>query len=127
MIKKFAVPAAFGCLLVVSVGCGSMFRPLESLKAESLDRRLFDRAMKAVDNSRPQEARTLLETLINTYPESEYVSRAKLVLDDIWYAEGGIGPRPESTTKAEGVTFFAPLEEAAVAKPKITNSRIERL
>jgi len=127
MIQKLAVAATLWCLLVVSVGCGSGVQPSNSVKAESPDRGLFDHGMKAVRNSRPEEARTLLETLINTYPDSEYVTRAKSALDDIWYAEGGIGPRQESVGAGGNMTFFPPLREAPVEIPKVTNSRTKNL
>ena len=37
----------------------------------------------------PRQARILLQTLINAYPDSEYIARAKLAVGDSWYAEGG--------------------------------------
>jgi hypothetical protein len=83
--------------------------------------------MKSIVNSRPEEARTLLETLIDCYPESEYVTRAKSALDDIWYAEGGIGQRQESPGGGESVTFFPPLREVPEDIPKTTNSRTKNL
>jgi len=83
--------------------------------------------MKAVGNSRTGEARTLLETLINIYPDSEYVTRAQSALDEIWYAEGSIGQRPESPGGGESLTFFPPLREAPEEIPKVTNSRTKNL
>ena len=78
---------------------------------------LFERAMKAMNKSEYATARTLLETLLNSYPESAYVPRAKLFIGDAWYAEG-------SFTRAEMeyqdfVTFFPNRPEVAEVRRKI--------
>src|SRR5690349_12680392 len=46
------------------------------------DKLLFERAMSAVEQGRFTVANLSLQTLINTYPDSEYASRAKQVLED---------------------------------------------
>ena len=53
------------------------------------DKVLFDRAMDAMKHNRFDVSRLTLQTLINTYPDSEYIARAKLGVADSWYAEGG--------------------------------------
>jgi hypothetical protein len=85
------------------------------------DRALFEHATKLAQNQRYQEARTLLETLINTYSESEYVDPATASLDNMWYAEGGVGPRPE-TLPGGGQTFFPSLQETPVVRPASAKS-----
>jgi outer membrane protein assembly factor BamD len=50
---------------------------------------LFDKAMEAMKHNRFDVARMTLQTLINTYPDSEFIARAKLAVGDSWYAEGG--------------------------------------
>src|SRR5213079_3373690 len=46
------------------------------------DKVLFDRAMDAMKHNRFDVARITLQTLINTYPDSEYIARAKLAVAD---------------------------------------------
>jgi|ERR1700722_2149392 hypothetical protein len=46
------------------------------------DRVLFERAMSAVEQDRFTVAHLTLQTLINTYPDSEYLSRAREELED---------------------------------------------
>src|SRR5260221_538805 len=128
MIQKLAISGAFGCLLVVSAGCGGVSRPLGSIKAENPDKGLFDRATKLIYASRFGEARTLLETLVNTYPESEYVARAKLALDDIWHTEGGAGPRAESHVPGKEIRTFSPNQPAAAeAQLKIASMHYRQM
>lgn len=96
-------------LVVLSAGCTSVFRPFAAVPP---DEGLFGRAMQLHGDNRDQEARTLLETLIETYPESAYVPRADRMLDDLWHAEGGIGPHKEKPPSGgEEVTFFPALKE----------------
>ncbi len=88
-------------------GCGSVMKLTELPP----DQGLFERAMDSMQDQRFGEAATLLETLECTYPESRYAARTKSMLDDMWYARGGVSPRPE-TKDGESVTFFPPLQEA---------------
>jgi outer membrane protein assembly factor BamD (BamD/ComL family) len=46
------------------------------------DKLLFERAMVDVEQHRFTAANLTLQTLINTYPDSEYASKAKQALDD---------------------------------------------
>jgi outer membrane protein assembly factor BamD len=78
---------------------------------------LFEGAMDAMRNSRYAEARTLLETLINSNPDSDYVPRAKLALGDAWYAEGIL--KKAEVEYQDFVTFFPNRPEVAEAKLKI--------
>ena len=41
---------------------------------------LFDRAMDQMKHTHMDQARIILQTLINTYPDSEYIARAKLAV-----------------------------------------------
>jgi outer membrane protein assembly factor BamD len=81
------------------------------------DKVLFARAMTAMHKSEYVAARSLLEILIESYPGSDYVPRAKLSAGDAWYAEGAF-------TQAEAeyrdcITFFPGRPEAAQAQLKI--------
>ena len=49
---------------------------------QSPDNLLFNRAMDAMQAGKYDVARLSLETLINTYPDSEHVSEAKKMLQD---------------------------------------------
>jgi len=53
------------------------------------DKELFDKALVAMKKGKFDVARLDLQTLLNTYPESEYQMRAKLLVGDSWFKEGG--------------------------------------
>src|SRR5205823_5596791 len=83
------------------------------------DKVLYDRAMDAMKHGKYTVARTLLETLINTYPDSEFIARAKLSVGDSWYAEGGTAALQQAEAEYKDfITFFPNLPEAAEAQLK---------
>jgi hypothetical protein len=53
------------------------------------DELLFERAMSAVADNRFDIAHITLQTLINTYPDSEHATKAAIVLEDPRIAECG--------------------------------------
>jgi len=81
------------------------------------DKGLFAQAQKAMTKSNYAEARTLLKTLINSYPNSDYVPRAKLCLGDAWYAEGAF--KQAEMEYRDIVAFFPNRPEVAQAQMKI--------
>jgi TolA-binding protein len=64
--------------------------PLADLGSKQPDKVLFDRAMDALQHRKYDVSRLTFQTLINTYPDSEYIARAKLGVADSWYAEAGM-------------------------------------
>jgi outer membrane protein assembly factor BamD (BamD/ComL family) len=78
---------------------------------------VFQRAMKAMKQSRFAEARTLLNSLIRSYPDSDFVPRAKLAIGDAWYAEGAF--RQAEMEYQDFMTFFPKRPEVAGVKSKL--------
>src|ERR1700749_2422676 len=121
MVRKILISAVLtGSLLVVS-GCHHKVQnPLANVDSKQPDKTLFDRSMDSMKKAHYQEARTLLETLINTYPDSEYIARAKLALGDAWYAEGGTAAWQQAEAPSRDFQTFSPnLPEASEAQLKI--------
>ncbi len=123
MIRRFAISAALGVALLAAAGCHHKVQnPLANVDSKQPDKILYDRAMDSMKHGRYQESRTLLETLINTYPDSEYVARAKLGIGDAWYAEGGTAAWQEAEVQYKDFqTFFPNLPEASEAQLKVAN------
>src|ERR1700756_4488244 len=63
--------------------------PLAKVDSRQPDKVLCDLGMDAMKHNHFDVARLDMQTLINTYPDSEFIARAKLSLADSWYAEGG--------------------------------------
>ena len=94
--------------------------PLAGVKSQQPDKLLFDKAMVAMKKGRYDVARLTLQTLLNTYPDSEYRMRAKLAVGDTWFKEGGTAALTQAEAEYEDfITFFPQAPEAAEAKMKV--------
>src|SRR5215467_2081197 len=91
--------------------------PGVNAQVQQPDSVLFQRAMKAMKESRFTAARTLLNSLIRSYPDSDLVPRAKLAIGDAWYAEGAF--KQAELEYQDFVTFFPNRPEVAEAKLKL--------
>ena len=96
--------------------------PIADVDSKQPDKVLFDRAMDAIKHGKYDVARLSLQTLINTYPDSEYIARAKLAIGDSWYKEGGAAAMAQAESEYKDfITFFPNMPEAAEAQMKIAN------
>ena len=96
--------------------------PIANVDSKQPDKVLFDRAEDAIKHGKYDIARLSLQTLINTYPDSEYVARAKLAIGDSWYQEGGAAAYAQAESEYKDfITFFPNMPEAAEAQMKIAN------
>jgi outer membrane protein assembly factor BamD len=102
--------------------------PLADVSSKQPDKVLFDRAMDALKHNRYDLARLTLETLINTYPDSEFIARAKLAVADSWYDEGGSTALAQAEIQYKDfITFFPNMPEAAEAQLKIANIHYQEM
>jgi outer membrane protein assembly factor BamD len=96
--------------------------PLAGVQSKQPDKELYDKAMTALRKGRFDVARLDLQTLLNTYPESEYRMRAKLSVGDTWFKEGGSAAFAQAEAEYEDfITFFPNAPEAAEAKMKVAD------
>src|SRR5579875_3770381 len=76
--------------------------------------------MKAMKKGHYDVARLDLQTLLNTYPDSEYDMRAKLAVGDTWFKEGGTAALSQAESEYKDfITFFPQAPEAAEAQMKV--------
>ncbi|MGB8772297.1 MAG: outer membrane protein assembly factor BamD [Candidatus Korobacteraceae bacterium] len=111
-------------VMLLTLGCSNkkVQNPIADVNSKQPDKVLFDRAMDAMKHNKYDVARLSLQTLINTYPDSEYVARAKLAIGDSWYAEGGAAAMTQAESEYKDfITFFPNMPEAAEAQMKIAN------
>lgn len=94
--------------------------PLGNVKSDQPDKLLFDKAMLAMKKGHYDVARLDLQTLLNTYPDSEYDMRAKLAVGDTWFREGGSAALSQAESEYKDfITFFPNAPEAAEAQMKV--------
>src|SRR5579863_8639496 len=96
--------------------------PLANVQSKQPDKELFDKAMIALKKGRYDVARLTLQTLLNTYPDSEYRMRAKLAVGDTWFKEGGAAALTQAEAEYKDfITFFPNAPEAAEAQMKVAD------
>jgi len=96
--------------------------PLAGHASKQPDKELFDKALVAMKKGKFDVARLDLQTLLNTYPESEYQMRAKLLVGDSWFKEGGTAALTQAEAEYKDfITFFPNTPEAAEAQMKVAD------
>ena len=84
------------------------------------DKQLYDKAMDDIKHGRHEVGRLGLQTLINTYPDSEYLAKAKLAIADSYFKEGGTANITQAIAGYKDfIVFFPFLPEAAYAQMQV--------
>src|SRR5260370_1304775 len=84
------------------------------------DKVLFDKAVGDIEHGRYEVARLTLNTMINTYDQSEFLAKAKLAIADSWYREGGSHGLAQAEAEYKDFKLFYPtMEEAAESQTRI--------
>jgi len=93
---------------------------LAGMDAKLPDKVLYDKAEDAVKRGHFDVARLDLQTLLNTYPDSQFQMRAKLAIADSWYKEGGSAALTQAEQEYKDfITFFPNAPEAAEAQMRV--------
>jgi outer membrane protein assembly factor BamD len=130
MFRRKSLMAGLSVVLAFTAACTNKksVNPLADIGSKQPDKVLFDKAMDAMKHNRFDVARLQLQTLINTYPDSEFVARAKLAVGDSWYAEGGTAALAQAEQEYEDFrTFFPNMPEAAEAQLKVANIHYQQM
>jgi outer membrane protein assembly factor BamD len=92
------------------------------------DKILYDRAMDNIKHGRQEVGRLSLQTLINTYPDSEYLAKAKLAIADSYYKEGGSASLTQAIQAYKDFGIFFPfLPEASYAQLQVANTHYKQM
>jgi outer membrane protein assembly factor BamD len=84
------------------------------------DKVLYDKALDATKRGHFDVARLDLQTLLNTYPDSQYQMKAKLAIADSWFREGGTAALTQAEQEYKDfITFFPNAPEAAEAQMRV--------
>lgn len=129
-MRRIPIIALLALLLAFTAACTNkkVSNPLANIGSKQPDKVLFDRSMDAMKHNRFDVARMTLQTLINTYPDSEFIARAKLAVADSWYAEGGSTALQQAEIEYKDFrTFFPNMPEAAEAQLKVANIHYQEM
>jgi outer membrane protein assembly factor BamD len=118
MIRQIIAPTITACVLFCMLqGSAYPQRLSQDINVNHSDRMLFERAERAIQKSKYAAARSLLETLIDTHPDSDYVPRAKISIADSLYAEHAF--RQAELEYRDFITFFPNRPEVAEVQRRI--------
>src|SRR5438067_2450734 len=92
------------------------------------DKILYDKAMADIKHGRHEVGRLNLQTLINTYPDSEYLAKAKLAIADSYYKEGGTANLTQAIAGYKDfIVFFPFLPEAPYAQIQVAMTHYKEM
>jgi outer membrane protein assembly factor BamD len=92
------------------------------------DKILYNRALDDIRHGRQEVGRLGLQTLINTYPDSEFLAKAKLGIADSYYKEGGTAYLAQAIQGYKDfIVFFPFLPEAAYAQLQVANAHYQQM
>ncbi len=130
MVRKLLLATLLSSAVVFTAGChhNKVDNPIAHVDSKQPDKVLFDRGMDAIKHGKYDVGRLTLQTLLNTYPDSEFVARAKLAIADSWYAEGGATGYAQAEIEYKDFeTFFPNMKEAAEAQLKVANIHYKQM
>jgi outer membrane protein assembly factor BamD len=130
MHTKFNWLAAVLAVMLIT-GCAAKqaatTKPNANESAEA-DKVLYERAQNDLQHNRFELARLSMQTLINTYPDSEYLAKAKLSIADSYYKEAGTTGLTQAVAQYQDfITFYPFLDEAAYAQMQIGMAHYRRM
>ena len=92
------------------------------------DRILYDKAVDDIKHGRQEVGRLNMQTLINTYPDSEYLAKAKLAIADSYYKEGGTSNLALAVSGYKDFEVFFPfLPEATYAQMQVAMTHYKQM
>lgn len=130
MFRRVLILFTFGLLLLAGAGCSrhKNVNPIADVDSKQPDKVLYDRAMDALRKGKYDVTRVTLQTLINTYPDSEFIARAKLSIGDAWFLEGTTAALTQAENEYKDFqTFFPNMPESAEAQMKIANIHFNQM
>jgi len=115
-------------LLLALSGCGKKVKVANDSQITERDRDLYEAAWKFLQKSRFTAARLDLQTLMQTYPDSEFAPQAKYAYAESFYMEAGHSNLISAEAEYRNfITFFPDNELADDAQLKIAMTHIKQI
>jgi outer membrane protein assembly factor BamD len=108
VLIKFAV----GILILLVMSCGQKSAGLQDT-ADPPDTILYENGMKFLEKSQYIKSRLAFQTLINTYPDSEFTPVAFMSIAESYYRAGGTSNLLQAEAQYKDFIVFYPTHEMA--------------
>jgi outer membrane protein assembly factor BamD len=113
-----------------SVACfrakkGEVVTPTGSAEPDKI---LYEKGLKDLEKGRFEIARLTLQTLLNTYPDSDYKEKAKLAIADSFYKQGGTSGLVQAEAEYKDfMTFFPTSDDADDAQMRVAMTHYKQM
>ncbi|HUZ45893.1 MAG TPA: outer membrane protein assembly factor BamD [Terriglobia bacterium] len=116
VLLAFAITALPSCVLLKQqIGQNNLLP-----SGQQPDKILYERSVAEIDHGRYDVGRLTLQTLLNTYPDSEFLAKAKLAIANSYFRQGGVAGLTESESEYKDfITFFPTAPEAPMAQFRV--------
>jgi outer membrane protein assembly factor BamD len=134
-LRRTLILLTSGTFLVCAAQCNAQFlhkkKVNKSTSADNTaepDKVLYLRALDEIKKGHQEIGRLDLQTLINTYPDSEYLAKAKLGIADSYFKEGGTANTAQAVQGYKDfIVFFPFLPEAPYAQLQVANAHYRQM
>ena len=123
----------FGLIFLIALSLSGCFRtkkpevPTPTGEAEP-DKILYEKGLKDIEKGRFEIARLTLQTLLNTYPDSDYKEKAKLAIADSFFKQGGTTGLVQAEAEYKDFrTFFPTSDDADDAQMRIAMTHYNQM
>src|SRR5262245_36455476 len=127
LMKKFVLVSPL-LFLLLSCGGKKVSTNAPTNEIYEPDRVLFDKAMRDLKKNKFTVGRLTLQTLINTYPDSEFLPRAKYAMAESFFKENSSSSLSQAENEFKDyITFFPTSDLADDAQMKIAMTHVRRI
>src|SRR5262249_15134780 len=113
------------------LNCGGGKKLTVNAPASNLDepdRVLYERAVRDLNKNKFTVGRLTLQTLINTYPDSEFLQRAKYAMAESFFRENSSTSLSQAENEFKDyITFFPATDLADDAQLKVAMTHVRRM
>jgi outer membrane protein assembly factor BamD len=117
-------------LLLVLAACfrakkGEVITPTGSAEPDKI---LYEKGLKDLEKGRFEIARLTLQTLLNTYPDSDYKEKAKMAIADSFYKQGGTSGLVQAEAEYKDfMTFFPTSDDSDDAQMRVAMTHYKQM
>jgi outer membrane protein assembly factor BamD len=123
-LMRKSITVAIAILMLVTFGDSLGRKKKEEATSPTAsaepDKILYEKGLRDIQKGRYEVARLTLQTLLNTYPDSDYKEKAKLAMADSFFKQGGTSGFIQAEAEYKDfITFFPTSEDSDDAQMKI--------
>jgi len=122
ILSSFLIVNLLGCFLAKK---GEVITPTGNAEPDKI---LYEKGLKDLEKGRFEVARLTFQTLLNTYPDSDYKEKAKLAIADSFFKQGGTSGLIQAEAEYKDfMTFFPTSDDADDAQMRIAMTHYKQM